>query len=193
MGSQTRTNGSTSLSHRQSLQEYLRGTRRLNRAISIYALVNLRLRRAEDRDMHLVPLAQDIRIRSLRTIRSAEHIHRRTRKERMAIDIIASSRRNFIYHKSILERRLSSRLTRSSLRCIPSSGHHIHATRSCSRRICLCSRLLSLHLVQDFHHPTLIVRILRRRDVIHINTVLYQTSTHLRQCQSTSLQLILSH
>ena len=61
---------------------------------------------------------------------------------------------------------------------------------SCCTGSILCGSLLGYHLIEYLGHPLPVRCILRRRDIVHINTVLEQTGTHLSLFQTAFLQLL---
>ena len=111
----------------------------------------------------------------------------------MAVYVITGSGRYVVLLKRSLKGSLGSSLACGGLGSILGCTHYIHATCCGSRGSDIGRILLSLHLVEDGHHPVLVVGVFSRGNVIHINTLLHESGTYLSLVKSTFLQLSLSH
>ena len=170
---------STSLGQGHALEEDLGGAGRLDAAVGTDALVHLGLRRTEDRDVHLVALAEHVGLGGLGAVGGAEHLEALALEERMAVDVRALGGRHIVLIEGLLEGHLGGGLAHGGLRHV--AGRHRGLVGRCGSRgggIILRS-LLGLHLVQDGGDAALIVGILGRGDVVHIDPFLKQAGAHL--------------
>ena len=196
--------GITGLGQGHSLQEDFGRTGRLDGTIRTNPLVHFGLGGAENGDMDLVTLAQDIGIGSLRAVRRAENLQRAARKQGMSINVSSGLLCCFRYRRFTRSLGFGSRFISSCRRHFGLIRGHFgsrdHRGNGRTTRLgssftnsSSIARLFGLHLVQDSRYTALIGRILLRRNVVHIDSVLQQTGTDLRFVQAAFLQFCLGH
>ena len=189
--------GRAGLGDRQALEEYLGGTRRLDGTVGVDTLVDLGLGGAEDGDVHLVALAQYVGVGGLGTVSRAEHVHRRAGEQGVPVDVVPGGRGHVVLLQGLLEGCLGGGLAGSGLGGILGGGHDLGPAGggSCGGDLGngLGRGLLGLHLLDDLHHPALVLGIVGGGNGIHVYAVLQQAGLHLGHRQAALLELGLAH
>ena len=198
-----------SLSQRHTLEEDLCSTGRVDATIGRDALVDVGLRRAEDRDMDFVTFAQHVGVGSLGAVGGAVHIHRGAGEQRMSIDVVTFGFRHVVLFESLVQGRFGSGFAKCRLGYVFGAGGHAGFaagglgvyragafTGSLSAFIA-CGfgslGLFGLHLIEYVDDTCLIASIFRRRNVVHVDSILQESSAHFGLFKTAFLQFASCH
>ena len=179
--------GRAGLRKGHALEEDPVGSLGLYGAVGTDALVYLLLAVAEDGDVHLVALAKDVRVGSLRPVGGAEHVERLVGEQGVAVDVgvvglgvLGLEDANLGLCLGLLDGGLGYLVGRYR------GGKHCRRGGSGVLR-----PLLGLHGVKDGDDTAAVVLVLRGGDVVDVDALLEEAGTHLGLVKAAPVDLAL--